>query len=1006
MRAPGRESRRDTLRSLAIGRAILAMLLTGVAACSDERGPTGVNIGGASSIASEPVSGAGSAQVASATISANALLATSAVYVSLPSGTVPSAALAVVKNVASGLAITRPIVNGGLDPVPVAASVGDRLEVTISGNGNAILRTLNGTVPSSRKPYVVRTIPPRRKTDVPLNARLIIVFSEPIRPTSAGSIRLLRANAQVSGSVVVSADGLRAELQPAQLLAANTDYVLSVSSDVRDLSGDPLEEAVTAEFTTGSTVAVASVTTEEPALILNPFNNEMRMFEAEAIQDASGKVSGNFSIFYGGKGWRVKGRVTCFAVVDGKTAWVAGIVEEASNLPEAVGTSQGWRAEDNGPPGVNTPDRLSFSHDLVGDGTAAARQDFCANKPLVDPSGEEITLYDLLSGNIVVAGATIDGGSAPEPPEVSTGLLAYFGDAGIYVTNPAGQFPTRMLEREIPGGHRGLGLSWSPDGARIAFAAPRFQRGAPFEPSAGVFVVNSDGTGLIQLTHPGGIADDIQPAWSPDGRQIAFVRFGENGNAFDPSLPLYVIRSDGSGLRLLTSDGERPAWSPDSKRLAFTRRDGIYVINADGTGLRRLTTDGDEAAWSPDGTKIAFVSSRTGNLDIYVMNADGSGARQLTTNSTGDYSPAWSPDGARIAFTRESSGWGDLFVMRSDGSNEVRLTNTPYVQEFRPSWSTTAISRSTALAVQPAPGSHTEMQIDTVYATLPHPLQVRVLRDGRPASGVTVRWTVTGGSVSETETTTDVSGIASVLGVLSGPAPQDLHAEASVLGAIGSPVVFRGFGAPGRPARIRFDQGWTYDPERNPYRDNGRALVLSLDTTLYYGVETTDRHGNPVGGQRVDFAVISGGGTVTTEYREDEYCGCTIALTKHTLGKDPRPQSVTATASELEGAPQVTFTAIPVSAIVVVDWEEDSGTCSDFCPANVSVATGATVGWRLWSGTAEHNVTFEDDPTQPVSSGLGHIHTRTFNAPGVYRYRCTLHSTDFSTGEVGTVTVR
>ena len=113
------------------------------------------------------------------------------------------------------------------------------------------------------------------------------------------------------------------------------------------------------------------------------------------------------------------------------------------------------------------------------------------------------------------------------------------------------------------------------------------------------------------------------------------------------------MNADGSGQRRLTRNARArhgaPAWSPDGRKIAFGRdRDGsndeIYVINADGSGQRRLTQSGRQPLWSPDGQKIAFTSKRNGNDDIYVMNPDGSGQRNLTRNPARvDDSLAWSP---------------------------------------------------------------------------------------------------------------------------------------------------------------------------------------------------------------------------------------------------------------------------------------------------------------------------------------------------------------------------
>ncbi len=166
-----------------------------------------------------------------------------------------------------------------------------------------------------------------------------------------------------------------------------------------------------------------------------------------------------------------------------------------------------------------------------------------------------------------------------------------------------------------------------------------------------IFVINEDGSGKVNLTKKKG--DDLHPAWSPDGRKIAFTL----GN-YD----IWVMNADGSEPTNLThntkSKDRHPAWSPDGRQIAFeSDREGkrhhhkIYIMKPDGSGLRRLTsltgakTDKDPC-WSPDGGRIAFSrwnASRHRKSDICVINVDSSGLKQLT--SSGDnYGPAWSPN--------------------------------------------------------------------------------------------------------------------------------------------------------------------------------------------------------------------------------------------------------------------------------------------------------------------------------------------------------------------------
>ena len=194
----------------------------------------------------------------------------------------------------------------------------------------------------------------------------------------------------------------------------------------------------------------------------------------------------------------------------------------------------------------------------------------------------------------------------------------------VYVMNADGSRQLRL----VPRGRRPL---WSPDGRRLAFT--RGQGGGS------VYIVNVDGSEERNVTR-GSVRDF---AWSPDGRAIAFDS-ARAGNS-----EIYVVNSDGGGLRRLTRNAGpdlAPAWSPDGRRLAFARDGEIYIVNADGRGLRRLTRNpasDSSPVFSPDGRKIAFTTRRDGNLEVYVVNPDGSGQRNLTRSPWNEGSLAWSP---------------------------------------------------------------------------------------------------------------------------------------------------------------------------------------------------------------------------------------------------------------------------------------------------------------------------------------------------------------------------
>ncbi|AUY48717.1 PD40 domain-containing protein [Streptomyces sp. CB01881] len=264
---------------------------------------------------------------------------------------------------------------------------------------------------------------------------------------------------------------------------------------------------------------------------------------------------------------------------------------------------------------------------------------------------------------------------------------------------------------------------WSPDGTTLAFDRTD-------DESAGrIWTIGADGANARQVGPlcEAGAPDctneqEITPAFSPDGRQIAFSRAW---GAADPAAgqiqysDVYVMSPDGTNvqrLTFLTNDKPysglvtNPSWSPDGKQLVFSYQTSatgqpangraLYLVNADGTGLRRLTPwelrAGDRANWSPDGSQIIFTTYPAGPENtpgggIYTVHPDGTAIGALTPGPSDVlYGVAsYSPDGASIAYAQAPlNGTAELYTMKNDGSNAAPVTSTPDRWETRPAWGT------------------------------------------------------------------------------------------------------------------------------------------------------------------------------------------------------------------------------------------------------------------------------------------------------------------------------
>jgi len=188
----------------------------------------------------------------------------------------------------------------------------------------------------------------------------------------------------------------------------------------------------------------------------------------------------------------------------------------------------------------------------------------------------------------------------------------------------------------------------------------------------------------------------FRPVWTAEGREIIF----SSGPLANPNL--FRIAASGAGKRqrlaAVGEDGSEAAISHRTQRLVYTRQlrdNDIWRLEVPGphgkisapTKLISSTHVDHEGQFSPDGKKIVFNSNRTGSFQIWICDGDGSNAMQLTSlGSTYCGNPRWSPDGERIAFFSVLEKQWEIFVTSVNGGKPKRLTSSP-AADYLPSWS-------------------------------------------------------------------------------------------------------------------------------------------------------------------------------------------------------------------------------------------------------------------------------------------------------------------------------
>jgi TolB protein len=205
-----------------------------------------------------------------------------------------------------------------------------------------------------------------------------------------------------------------------------------------------------------------------------------------------------------------------------------------------------------------------------------------------------------------------------------------------------------------------------------------------------IYLVDSDGEGTARVTADGSIT--LSPAWSPDGRKLAYTSFKRGG-------PYLFERDLGTGGERLVSDRDginiTPAYSPDGRTIAFgtTVAGNTELAMAGPGGVRTITQsrryENLSPTFSPDGGRIAFVSDRLGEPAVYVMDASGGEPRIVSDYAYGrrgySTSPDWSPAGPWIAYSSRVNGVPQIVMVGADGRGGRLLTDRGRNED--PSWS-------------------------------------------------------------------------------------------------------------------------------------------------------------------------------------------------------------------------------------------------------------------------------------------------------------------------------
>ncbi len=261
--------------------------------------------------------------------------------------------------------------------------------------------------------------------------------------------------------------------------------------------------------------------------------------------------------------------------------------------------------------------------------------------------------------------------------ERMTGTVESRGVKEIYTSDYDGENQRRVTTNRT----LNINPAWSPDARSLAYTS--YRRGPP-----SIFISHIYEGTLEDVTKSAG--ESWLPAWSPDGTRLAFT------STRDGNSEIYVVNRDGSSVRRLTNHpgiDSTPTWSPTGTQIAFTSdRSGspqIYLVAADGLGpVQRLTSESyaDRPTWSPAPyNEIAFASRNGPGFDIKIIDVATRQVKQLTFGEGSNESPSYAPNGKHIAFMSTRAGKAQIFTITRDGRNLKQVTRTG--NNYQPDWS-------------------------------------------------------------------------------------------------------------------------------------------------------------------------------------------------------------------------------------------------------------------------------------------------------------------------------